>query len=72
MCKELQAELDRGGDLARQLVEHLLTMGAARCTIPVEIDGQRYQVRVGVAEDAYEQLNLTPEQFQREYMGTFR
>lgn len=38
MCKELKDELDKGGALAKQLVEHLLEMGADKATIPVSLE----------------------------------
>ena len=35
MCKETERELKVGKDLAKKLVDHLKTMGAGSCEIPV-------------------------------------
>lgn len=43
---ELTAELQRGEDAARQLVEHLIRMGAANAVTHVLINDERYTIRV--------------------------
>jgi hypothetical protein len=46
MCEELNEELDNGGRLARELVNHMLAMGADKGTIPVFVNDERYEVTV--------------------------
>jgi hypothetical protein len=47
MCEELNYELQRGNDLAKQLIDHLEEMGADQCQIPVtKWDGTEYIVEV--------------------------
>ena len=46
MCEEVNEEVAHGRKLAEDLVEHLETMGADSCGIPVETDGGCFLVKV--------------------------
>lgn len=46
MCKELTEELDKGKQAATLLAEHIHRMSAGKATIPVEVEGCKYQVIV--------------------------
>ena len=45
-CPELTAELATGKQAARALVYHLRTMGAESCQIPIEHDGEKFEVSI--------------------------
>lgn len=44
MCQELTDELAAGKAAATTLAEHLLSMGAAKASIPGDLDGKRFMV----------------------------
>ncbi len=44
MCQELTDELAAGKAAATTLAKHLLMMGAARASIPGDLDGKRFMV----------------------------
>ncbi len=46
MCAELNDELDKGSQLAIQLVDHVTAMGAGSCAIPVLDRAEEYIVVV--------------------------
>ncbi len=46
MCDKLDNELADGTVYAERLAEHLVKMGAASASIPVEIDGEKFIVIV--------------------------
>lgn len=46
MCEELEEELEEGKKAAILLAEHLASMGAGKCTIPVEIDSGCFIVEI--------------------------
>jgi len=46
MDADLKEELDEGERAAHALAEHLRKMGAAKATIPVIIDDEKYEVVV--------------------------
>ncbi|HML73347.1 MAG TPA: hypothetical protein PKB02_02505 [Anaerohalosphaeraceae bacterium] len=46
MCEELEESLNEGHEAARRLVDHLLDMGAGKCTIPIETDDGCFIVEV--------------------------
>lgn len=50
MCKELDEQLEKGSEAARACVNHLHAMGAARCSIPITVDGKDYIVTVAQKE----------------------
>ncbi len=53
MCKETKEELKKGTELAKQLLKHLKSMGAAQCEIPVtDIDGVKYWIKIKQADDS--------------------
>ena len=51
MCKELTDELDNARQLAVELAQHLLNMGAARASIPVQIGADEFIVTVERGDD---------------------
>ena len=46
MCKELEEELQRGKELAKDLAEHLENSGASKITIPIETINGCYIVEI--------------------------
>jgi hypothetical protein len=46
MCTDLEVELDRGKQAAVAMAQHLFGMGAAKSIIPVELDGEKFEVVV--------------------------
>ncbi len=51
MCKETKKELKKGKKLAKQLVEHAQSMGAAQCIIPIiDTNGIEFLIKVEQAQ----------------------
>lgn len=47
MCEELEEELKRGMEAARELIEHIENMGnPTKCSIPIETDNGCYVIEV--------------------------
>ena len=46
MCNELTEELDGARQLAAELAQHLLNMGASKASIPVQIGADSFVVAV--------------------------
>ena len=46
MCEELEEELEEGEKAARLLAEHLESMGAGKCSIPISTDNGCYIIEI--------------------------
>jgi len=62
ICEELEEVQAAGSAAAIKMVEHMLEMSASQCLLPVELDGDKFEVIVKeVGSNAYEFPELETE-----------